>query len=196
MPRSRSQLRHRLLSRPRSKRNDKARRDIQGLRAFAVAAVIADHLVGWPKGGFVGVDIFFVLSGFLITGLLLREHERTGRISFSGFYRRRVKRIMPALVLVLAFTVVASGSIFSAGRSRATVVHAVWALLFWGNWRFALQSRLLLAGPTRLAPPALLVPGVEEQFYLVWRWLLVLERIGSTPTSATSPAPCTSGTSR
>ncbi|MEQ4522576.1 acyltransferase family protein, partial [Nocardioides kribbensis] len=65
------------------------RRDIQGLRALAVVAVVGDHLLGWPTGGFVGVDVFFVLSGFLITDLLLRERASTGRISLRGFYERR-----------------------------------------------------------------------------------------------------------
>lgn len=79
--------------------------DVQGLCAVAVLAVLADHLLGRPRGGFVGVDVFFVISGFLITGLLLREYERTGTISFSAFYARRAKRILPAAVLVLLATV-------------------------------------------------------------------------------------------
>src|SRR4029079_4475935 len=81
------------------------RRDIQGLRAVAVLAVIADHLAHWPSGGFVGVDVFFVISGYLITALLLSEHGRTGTLTSIGFYVRRCKRIMPAAVLVLATTV-------------------------------------------------------------------------------------------
>ena len=70
------------------------RPEIQGLRMVAVVAVIADHLMRWPRGGFVGVDVFFVISGYLITGLLLREFETRGSISFTGFYARRIKRIM------------------------------------------------------------------------------------------------------
>ena len=69
---------------------DGARRgDIQGLRAIAVGMVIADHLFAKPAGGFVGVDVFFVISGFLITGLLLREGEISGRVSILNFYKRR-----------------------------------------------------------------------------------------------------------
>ena len=112
-----------------------SRWDIQGLRAFAVVAVVANHVWGWPAGGFVGVDVFFVISGFLITGLLLREHDRTGRISFTGFYRRRVKRIMPASLLVLVVTVVASWFVFNQARWDATAVDGVWALLFAANWQ-------------------------------------------------------------
>jgi peptidoglycan/LPS O-acetylase OafA/YrhL len=65
------------------------RPDIQGLRALAVLAVIADHMLAYPSGGFVGVDVFFVISGFIITSMLLREHKKSGRISFADFYRRR-----------------------------------------------------------------------------------------------------------
>lgn len=77
--------RHR--AKKRRKREPGKRPDIQGLRAFAVLAVILDHLFGWPSGGFAGVDIFFVISGFLITGLLLREWEKTEYISFTNFTR-------------------------------------------------------------------------------------------------------------
>src|SRR6476661_6813092 len=77
------------------------RPDIQGLRAVAVIVVILDHLFGWPSGGFVGVDVFFVISGFLITGLMLREHEKTGQVSWIGFYKRRVRRIVPAATACL-----------------------------------------------------------------------------------------------
>src|SRR5689334_5386059 len=92
-------------------RDRRTRWDIQGLRAVAVLAVIVDHLCAWPGGGFVGVDVFFVLSGFLITGLLLRDEER-GRLSWLGFYRRRVRRIVPAAVLVIVTTVVATRLVF------------------------------------------------------------------------------------
>ncbi|MBM7848043.1 acyltransferase family protein [Arthrobacter roseus] len=69
------------------------RRDVQGLRAVAVIAVVLTHLFAWPTGGFVGVDVFFVISGFLITGLLLREFRATGRISFSTFYPRSSRSV-------------------------------------------------------------------------------------------------------
>jgi peptidoglycan/LPS O-acetylase OafA/YrhL len=116
------------------------RRDIQGLRAFAVIVVILDHLAGWPSGGFVGVDVFFVISGFLITGLLLREYERSGSISFTNFYRRRIKRIFPASTLVIVVTVGVSFLLFNVGRAKQTVVDGVWSFFFAGNWRFAFQG--------------------------------------------------------
>ena len=83
------------------------RREIQGLRAIAVALVLVFH--AWPSvlpGGFVGVDVFFVISGFLITGLLIRELERSGRISLREFYARRAKRLLPAAGLVLVVTAI------------------------------------------------------------------------------------------
>src|SRR5690242_21719635 len=104
------------------------RGDIEGLRALAVLLVVADHLFGRPAGGFIGVDVFFVVSGFLITGLLLREYERTGHISFVDFYRRRVKRILPAAWVVLAFTVVSAYFLFGQARFLSTVVDAIWSL--------------------------------------------------------------------
>lgn len=82
------------------------RGDLEGLRAVAVVLVLLDHLFQWPRGGFIGVDVFFVLSGFLITGLLLKEYDRTGTISFRRFYLRRVKRILPVSTLVIVVTAV------------------------------------------------------------------------------------------
>lgn len=150
------------------------RRDIQGLRALAVTVVILDHLVGWPQGGFIGVDVFLVISGFLITDLLIREQARTGSISFLGFYKRRVKRIVPAATLVILATVTASWFVFSASRWRSTVGDALWALLFSGNWRFASSSTDYF---DQGAPDSPLQHywslGVEEQFYFVWPWLLL-----------------------
>jgi peptidoglycan/LPS O-acetylase OafA/YrhL len=92
------------------------RLDIQGLRALAVLAVIADHLFAWPLGGFVGVDVFFVISGFIITSLLIREYETTNHISFRKFYTRRIKRIIPAATLVLVATLGATYVFFNKAR--------------------------------------------------------------------------------
>ncbi len=150
------------------------RHDIQGLRAVAVLAVVANHLLEWPRGGFVGVDVFFVISGFLITGLLLREHDRTGRISFLDFYRRRVKRIMPAAVVVLAATLIGARLIFLETRFRASVVDSVWALFFSANWRFASASTDYFEQNRPVSPVQHYWSlSVEEQFYLVWPWLML-----------------------
>ena len=150
------------------------RTDVQGLRAVAVLAVIADHLIGWPRAGFVGVDVFFVISGFLITGLLLREYERTGTISFPAFYARRAKRILPAAVLVLLVTVCASFALLGTERFRSVAGDAVLSFLFVGNWHFARQGVDYFQ---ESLPPSPLQHywslAVEEQFYLVWPWLLL-----------------------
>jgi peptidoglycan/LPS O-acetylase OafA/YrhL len=151
------------------------RLDIEGLRAVAVVAVILDHLVAWPSGGFVGVDVFFVISGFLITGLLLREHERTGTISFRGFYRRRVKRILPASILVLLVTVVVSRLLFNSSRFVQTALDAASAFLFVGNWRFAATGTDYFQSTAAPSPVQHFWSlAVEEQFYLVWPWLMLL----------------------
>lgn len=150
------------------------RPDIQGLRAVAVGAVIVDHLFGWPKGGFVGVDVFFVISGFLITGLLVREWQRTGTISFANFYRRRVKRILPASLLVIAATLVASFFLFAGPRMATTAVDSLWAALFSANWRFLLQGSDYFQADGPISPLRHYWSlAVEEQFYFVWPWIML-----------------------
>ena len=151
------------------------RRDIQGLRAIAVALVIADHLIGRPSGGFIGVDVFFVLSGFLITGLLIRERERTGRISFRSFYVRRARRILPLAALVLVVTVSVSWLVFRTSRAVQTSVDALWSLLFAANWRFAAVGTDYLQAGVPVSPVQHYWSlAVEEQFYLAWPWLVLL----------------------
>lgn len=155
-------------------RETKARWDIQGLRAFAVLAVVVDHLTGWPGGGFVGVDIFFVLSGFLITGLLLREHERTNHISFLGFYRRRAKRILPASTLVILATLVGSYAAFANTRFEQVKTDSVWALLFSANWHYATERTDYFNADRAISPlQHYWSLGIEEQFYFVWPWLML-----------------------
>ena len=150
------------------------RPDIQGLRTLAVAAVIADHLFGFPLGGFVGVDVFFVISGYLITGIILREYEKTGRISFTRFYRRRIRRILPLATVVIVATVVASYILLTRTRSQAVAVDGVWAFFSAANWHMALVGTdyfQLGLPPSPLQHYWSL--SVEEQFYLVWPWLLL-----------------------
>lgn len=150
------------------------RPDVQGLRALAVGAVVLDHLCGWPHSGFIGVDIFFVISGFLITGLLLREHDRDGRISFRGFYVRRVKRIIPAALLTLWATLVAAYVLVPHSRFREIFVDAAWSGAFAGNWRFVQQATDYFQQGGLTSPlQHFWSLGVEEQFYLVWPWLML-----------------------
>ncbi|WP_430645983.1 acyltransferase family protein [Agromyces sp. GXS1127] len=152
-----------------ARRSGDLRADIQGLRAFAVGVVVLDHLFHWPSGGFVGVDVFFVISGYLITAHILRELDRTGRVSLSGFYRRRARRILPAAVLVITATVIAAALLLPRWRALSIAVDGVWATFFGAN----LRSMLVGTDYFQLGqlPSPLLhywSLSVEEQFYFVW----------------------------
>ncbi|MGA5463463.1 acyltransferase family protein [Mycobacterium sp. NPDC050041] len=148
---------------------------LDGLRAIAVALVLAQHggLPGVP-GGFLGVDVFFVLSGFLITSLLLDELGRTGRIGLRDFWIRRVRRLLPALLVVVA-AVLLVRDLFPPDAVTALRDDAVAAFFWVSNWAFVAQRTDYFA---QGSPPSPLQHmwslGVEEQFYLVWPLLLLL----------------------
>ncbi|MFC9836874.1 acyltransferase family protein [Rhodococcus sp. NPDC127530] len=145
------------------------RLDIQGLRMVAVMLVVLDHLFAWPRGGFIGVDVFFVISGFLITGSLMHTFEKTGRISFPSFYRRRIRRIVPAATLVLVVTVVAAYALFSESRFKSTALDAVSGFFFVSNWRFGLEGTDYFTAEGPVSPlQHYWSLSVEEQFYFVW----------------------------
>ena len=109
------------------------RADIQGLRAVAVLVVVLYHAHVGFSGGFVGVDVFFVISGFVITQLLWREAETTGRTSFRDFYSRRVKRILPALAVMLAVVLPAS-TLLAAYEAQASTARTGIAAALFGLW--------------------------------------------------------------
>ncbi len=159
---------------PPEDRRLRYRADIQGLRAVAVLAVIADHLAGWPKGSFVGVDLFFVISGYLITGILVREFESRQTISFLGFYARRIKRILPAGLFVIGATLCATRVLAGIDRYHFAAKDAIGAALFASNWRFAHSGVNYFS---QALPPSPLQHywslSVEEQFYFVWPWLML-----------------------
>jgi peptidoglycan/LPS O-acetylase OafA/YrhL len=161
---------------PRSaRRGSGIRTDIQGLRALAVVVVVLDHMIKWPTGGYVGVDVFFVISGFLITGLLLREHERNGKISFADFYRRRLRRITPVAVAVLAVTVVAIFFTYGIGRTKTVLLDAVYSLFFTANWHFAATGTDYMQARGPVSPlQHYWSLAVEEQFYLIWPVVIVV----------------------
>ncbi|MGW4466875.1 acyltransferase family protein [Micromonospora sp. NPDC004704] len=168
----------RLDSRPEPKTDNRAgyRGDIEGLRAVAVVLVLLSH-AGRDvlPGGFVGVDVFFVISGFLITGLLVEELERTGRISLTGFYARRAKRLLPAAGLVLGTSLLLTLFFLPRTRWADTGWDVVASGLYVMNWRLAEQAVDYLAvgdAPSILQHYWSL--AVEEQFYLVWPLLLIL----------------------
>ncbi len=152
------------------------RPDVEGLRAVAVFTVVLFHAgVSWMQGGYVGVDVFFVISGFLITGLILREHEVRDRISLSGFYARRARRILPAAMLVIVLTVLASYYIENFVQYARAAQDGRWAALFAANIHFALVGHGYFQ--QSVAPSPLehyWSLGVEEQFYLVWPGLILL----------------------
>lgn len=147
---------------------------LDGLRAVAVALVLAGH-GGIPglSGGFIGVDVFFVLSGFLITSLLIDELGRTGRIDLTGFWIRRARRLLPALVLMV-LTVAAARELLPYQALTGLRGDAIAAFLWIANWRFVAQKTDYF---TQGAPPSPLQHtwslGVEEQYYIVWPMLLI-----------------------
>jgi peptidoglycan/LPS O-acetylase OafA/YrhL len=150
----------------------KYRADIDGLRAIAVVAVVAYH-TGVPGfvGGFTGVDVFFVISGYLITGLLLLDVERFGRVRIPEFYARRVRRILPTLVLVVLTTAIASFFLLSSALGEIQrVLHSAFAtLLMAGNFYFLRSAEDYFSVRSDFQP--LLHTwslSVEEQFYFVW----------------------------
>lgn len=171
------------------------RRDIQGLRALAVVAVVLYH-AGWDRlsGGFVGVDLFFVISGFLITGLLLGEWERTGRISLGDFWARRARRLLPASSLVLVVTAAAAALAVHALERAAVAKDILWAAAFSANWRFAQQDTDYLAEERAVSPVLHFWSlGVEEQFYVLWPVMLVgvilvVLRVSGRPGAGGDPA--------
>jgi peptidoglycan/LPS O-acetylase OafA/YrhL len=145
------------------------RRDLQGLRAFAVLVVVGDHLLHRPAGGFIGVDVFFVLSGYLITGILQREYERTGRVSLLKFFTRRIKRTVPVAWAVIGATTILFALLLPYATNQQARQDALSATTFWVNWQLIADGTDYLKAT---APPSAFQHywslAVEEQFYLVW----------------------------
>ena len=147
---------------------------IQGLRALAALLVTLFH-AKWVSGGFIGVDIFYVISGFLITGLLLREIDRTGTINFSEFYSRRFKRLLPTSFFVLTITAIVSWMLIPATMRSSLGRDIIAASLYVSNYLFAwwqADYQNLDATPSPVIHYWSL--AVEEQFYLVWPLLILL----------------------
>jgi peptidoglycan/LPS O-acetylase OafA/YrhL len=141
---------------------------LDGLRALAVTAVVGTHFSFLGQGAFVGVDLFFVLSGFLITSLLVREREATGQMSLSNFWRRRALRLLPALLCAVALATLLVP--WASPHLRVTTFTGLpWVFAYLGNWVVASN------GPQTLG----LLPhtwslAIEEQFYVVWPIIAVL----------------------
>ena len=155
------------------------RRDVEGLRAVAIILVVFYHVhLRFFSGGYVGVDVFFVISGFLITGQLARELETHGRISLLGFYARRARRILPAATLVLIVTAVASARVLAPLAARRAL-HDVTAAVFFGvNFRLASEGANYFDNDLPPSPVQHFWSlSVEEQFYIAWPLLLILSSL-------------------
>jgi peptidoglycan/LPS O-acetylase OafA/YrhL len=183
-------------SEPRSRHDDAPpagsfRPEVEGLRAIAVLAVCLYHAkVPYFGGGFVGVDIFFVISGFLITGLLIREIKTTGRVSLFKFAARRARRILPSAGIVLLAVAVAAHFMLSPLRQADVARDIIAAALYVANWHFVAQSTDYMHAGLDASPLLHFWSlGVEEQFYLVWPPILLaiiwaLRIIGTSRTTA------------
>ncbi|MEY8872125.1 acyltransferase family protein [Francisella philomiragia] len=156
--------------------NIKYRKDIDGLRAFAVLSVVLFHLnMSWIKSGFLGVDIFFVISGFLITKIIVRDLQ-DGTFSIKNFYLRRIRRILPALIFVLAFSsffawlILLPQDLLNYAKSMVSAIASISNLFFFKTLNFGY-----------FATDSSIIPllhtwslGVEEQFYIAWPVILII----------------------
>jgi peptidoglycan/LPS O-acetylase OafA/YrhL len=155
------------------------RPDIQGLRALAVTLVLIYHL--YPSlipGGYVGVDVFFVISGYLITGHLWRGFQRDGRVRLLDFWGRRARRLVPAAALVLVVTWIASRYVLPPSRLSNTAVQIRASALYYQNWQLAHEAVDYLTSSSPATPVQHFWSlSVEEQFYLVWPLLFVVAAV-------------------
>jgi peptidoglycan/LPS O-acetylase OafA/YrhL len=151
------------------------RPDIEGLRAIAVIAVVLFH-AGIPGvgGGYIGVDVFFVISGFLITGLLWREVTTTNTVALGRFYAARARRLLPAAATVGVVTAIAAAVVLPPLQARRVFMDGIASALYVGNYRFAGQGTDYLISDLPPSPfQHYWSLGVEEQFYLVWPALII-----------------------
>jgi peptidoglycan/LPS O-acetylase OafA/YrhL len=145
------------------------RADLEGLRAIAVLGVVVYHLrPSWLPGGFAGVDVFFVLSGFLITGLLLREGESSASVDLLAFWGRRARRLLPAAAVVATTSIVAGLVFVDALDARRFAIDGIYAALFSVNWHYAALGTSYLSDPDPSPLTHYWSLGLEEQFYVLW----------------------------
>lgn len=152
------------------------RKDIDGLRAIAVLSVILFHInETWLTGGFLGVDVFFVISGYLISLLLLTEMHTTSTICFTSFYVRRVRRIMPALLTVISFSSVFALFLMTPEKMASHLQAVIWSLFSLANVFFfrSISTDYFADDSGNIPLLHLWSLGVEEQFYFVWPMLLL-----------------------
>ena len=171
------------------------RPDIEGLRAVAVMAVVLFHAeIPGVGGGFVGVDVFFVISGFLITGLLWREVSTTGAVGLRRFYGARARRLLPASAVVGIVIMLGSAAMSPVLQARSIVGDGIASALYVSNYRFILQGVDYLGASLPPSPfQHYWSLGVEEQFYLVWPPLIIgtawlIRRAGRRATKVQAPS--------
>src|SRR3984885_5387847 len=167
------------------------RPDLQGLGALAGGMGVIYHL--YPAlltGGFAGVDVFFVISGFLITGHLLREYRKTGTVALVSFWGRRAKRLMPAAALVLSVTWIASRFVLPATQLAATATQIRASALYYQNWPLAWNAVDYLKSDSAASPVQHFWSlSVEEQFYLGWPLLFLVAALAAGTVARRQPPP-------
>jgi peptidoglycan/LPS O-acetylase OafA/YrhL len=176
--------------------NQGFRPDIQGLRAIAVAMVVIYHL--YPSvlpGGFAGVDVFFVISGYLITSQLWRGYAQTGKVGLAGFWGRRARRLIPAAALVLTVTWIASRIIEPATQFANTAQQILASALYYQNWQLSSDAVNYFKSDNAATPVQHFWSlSVEEQFYLVWPLLFLLAAFLTAMFAARGAAPALADT--
>ncbi len=159
---------------PARVQNKEFRPDIEGLRAVAVVSVVLFHAdIPGVGGGFVGVDVFFVISGFLITGLLWREVSSNGTVGLRRFYGARARRLLPASAVVGIVIMLGSAAMSPVLQSRSVFIDGIASALYVGNYRFILQGVDYMANAMPSPFQHFWSLAVEEQFYLVWPPLII-----------------------
>ena len=152
------------------------RKDLDGLRAIAIISGCAFHTGFGFKGGFVGAEIFFALSGFLITYLLLLEFNKNDKISLVGFWSRRAKRLFPGLVVMISLATLIMGVVLLPGEALSLRADSFWSLLYGANWHLLNSGETYVGAAFTESSPLrhMWSLAVEEQFYLVWPVILIV----------------------
>lgn len=154
----------------------KFRPDIEGVRAISSVTVMLYHAgFAFMAGGFTGVDVFYVLSGFLVTGGLLREAEKRGKINFPDFMGRRFRRLLPVSAIVIILTVLATYHWMGPTAGNSVAEDAVWTSLFMANWRFISVGTDYLGAQSTASPlQHYWTLAIEGQFYIAWPLMMMI----------------------